>query len=396
MKILVTGTAGFIGYHTAKKLLERGDEVVGLDNVNDYYDVNLKYDRLAEMGIQEKAKGKRQKAKDSSQFTVHGSPSSSPHHLITPSLEFNRLYQSSTHPNYRFIRLNLEDRDAIMELFEKEKFDRVIHLAAQAGVRYSIENPWTYIECNIIGHLSILEACRNHMVEHLVYASSSSVYGNNTKLPLSVDDNVDHPISLYAATKKADELMSHTYSHLYGIPTTGLRFFTVYGPWGRPDMALFIFTKAISEDRPIDVYNNGEMWRDFTYVGDIVEGIVKVLDNPPDSKAKGKSKKAKVSGSSSPHHPITSSPSVSATAPYRIYNIGCSNTEKLLDFIHEIEKNLGKKATMNFLPLQPGDVPKTFADVEALERDMGYKPSVKIQEGVMRFVEWYREYYLGD
>ncbi len=360
MKVLVTGTAGFIGFHLAKKLLERGDEVVGLDNVNEYYDVKLKSDRLAEMGIKSQVASRKSKA--SSPVTHHS------------SLDFGKLYQSSTYPSYRFIRLNLEDREAIMQLFESEKFERVIHLAAQAGVRYSIENPWTYIDCNITGHLSILEACRHHNIEHLVYASSSSVYGNNTKLPLSVDDNIDHPISLYAATKKADELMSHTYSHLYGIPTTGLRFFTVYGPWGRPDMALFIFTKAISENRPIDVYNEGNMWRDFTYVDDIVSGVIKVMDKAPVV---------------ADHQ----SPSTSSTAPYRIYNIGCSNTEKLLDFIREIEKNLDKKAKMNFLPLQPGDIGKTFADVNALEKDFGYKPKVRIQEGVKKFVEWYKEYY---
>jgi len=376
MKILVTGVAGFIGFHTAKNLLERGDEVIGLDNINSYYDVKLKYNRLMEMGIQPEV---------ASQLTSEFSTSNNSTEV--PSYDFGKLYQSDIFPLYRFIRLNLEDKDNIIKLFKTENFEKVIHLAAQAGVRYSIDNPWSYIDCNITGHLSILEACRYHKVEHLVYASSSSVYGNNKKYPLSTNDNVDHPISLYAATKKANELMSHTYSHLYKIPTTGLRFFTVYGPWGRPDMALFIFTKAISENRDFEVYNNGDMWRDFTYIDDIVEGIVKILDQPPKDNFKktetlSNSRRTKISLAKS------------ATAPFAIYNIGCSNTVKLLDFIREIEKNLDKKAKIKFSPIQPGDVEKTLADVTDLDNDIGYKPSTKIQVGVKKFVEWYKEYYL--
>ena len=350
-KILVTGTAGFIGFHLAKRLLAAGHSIVGLDNINNYYDINLKYSRLHNEGINKN------------------------------EIEYNKLVQSKNNPNYCFIKLNLEDRKNVHKLFEEWRFDKVCHLAAQAGVRYSLTNPYAYIDCNLSGHINILEGCRHNEIKHLVYASSSSVYGSNTKMPLSTSDNVDHPISLYAATKKANELMSHTYSHLFGLSTTGLRFFTVYGPWGRPDMALYIFTKAIDNNQPIDVYNNGEMWRDFTYIDDIVEGIVRVLDK----KSLMLNDECLISE--------TQDPAISSTGPYRLYNIGCSNTEKLIDFIIEIEKNLGKKAKINFLPMQPGDVVKTYADVRELERDFGYKPKVRIQEGIGRFIEWYKSYY---
>ncbi len=345
MKILVTGTAGFIGFHLANRLIARGDEVVGLDNINDYYDVNLKYGRLKEAGIE----------KD--------------------EIEYNKLIQSKKYPNYKFIKLNLEDKENLFKLFEKEKFDKVCNLAAQAGVRYSLTNPDAYINSNIVGHMNILEAVRHHDVKALSYASSSSVYGLNKKQPFSTDDNVDHPISLYAATKKADELMSHTYSYLYNIPTTGLRFFTVYGPWGRPDMALFLFTKAILEDRPIDVYNYGNMQRDFTYIDDIVEGVVRVIDNPPKP---------------NPNWDGRASESV---APYKVYNIGNGSPVKLMDFIEAIEETLGKKAKKNLLPIQPGDVPSTWADTSDLERDLGYKPYTPVKIGIKKFIEWYRRFY---
>ena len=345
-KILVTGTAGFIGFHLARKLLERGNEVVGIDNINDYYDVNLKYARLAETGI----------SRDAEQWHKH--------------------MQSTKYPNYSFVRMNLEDREPLMELFEKEKFDKVCNLAAQAGVRYSIENPYTYINSNIVGFLNILEACRHNHIRHLVYASSSSVYGNNKKMPLSTSDNVDHPISLYAATKKSNELMAHTYSHLFGLPTTGLRFFTVYGPWGRPDMALFLFTKAILENKPIKVFNYGNMVRDFTYVDDIVEGIIRVLDRPPE--------KEEAAGSN---------PSENKKTPYSVYNIGNSSPVHLMDYIHAIETCLEKEAEKELLPMQAGDVPRTEADVSDLVRDIGYKPSTTVEEGIERFVEWYIKYY---
>lgn len=345
-KILVTGTAGFIGFHTALRLLKDGHEVVGLDNINDYYDVSLKYGRLAETGIS------------------------------TPAEKWHQMVQSSRYPGYRFVRMNLEDRDHVHRLFEEEKFDKVCHLAAQAGVRYSLENPHAYIESNILGFMNILEACRHYQVQHLVYASSSSVYGNNTKMPLSTADNVDHPISLYAATKKSNELMAHTYSHLYGVPTTGLRFFTVYGPWGRPDMALFLFTKAIMQDQPIEVFNKGNMVRDFTYVDDIVEGVIRVIENP-----------AKVSGSEN------SDASRSKTAPYKVYNIGNSSPVQLMDYIGAIEMALGKTARKEFLPIQPGDVPRTEADVHDLIEDLGYKPDTPVQEGVARFIAWFKKYY---
>ncbi|MFO7614551.1 MAG: NAD-dependent epimerase [Bacteroidales bacterium] len=347
-RILVTGTAGFIGFHVAKRLLDEGYEVTGLDCINDYYDVNLKYARLRELGIDQ--------------------------NLIRDSIPV----QSARYPSHQFIKLRLEDRDSIPALFRKSGFDTVIHLAAQAGVRYSLENPWAYIESNIIGYLNILEACRHFPVEHLVFASSSSVYGLNKKMPLSVSDNVDHPISLYAATKKSDELMSHVYSHLYGIPVTGLRFFTVYGPWGRPDMALFLFTKAILEGKPIEIYNHGKMIRDFTYVDDIVEGIVRVARKPPagDPSWSGKNPDP----SSSP-------------ACYRLCNIGNSSPVKLEDFIDAIEQELGRKAERIYLPMQPGDVPETFADVRKLEEEFGYRPETGVSVGIQVFVQWYKEFF---
>lgn len=346
-KILVTGTAGFIGFHLAKRLLERGDEVVGLDCINDYYDVNLKYARLEQTGI------------------------------VKEGIEYGKFIQSSEFKNYRFIKLKLEDRDTILNLFKGEKFDKVCNLAAQAGVRYSLQNPFSYIDSNIVGFINILEGCRHNNVKHLAYASSSSVYGLNEGMPFSTHHNVDHPISLYAASKKSNELMAHTYSYLYKLPTTGLRFFTVYGPWGRPDMALFLFTKAILEGKPIDVYNNGNMQRDFTYIDDIVEGIVRVFDNPPKGNASWSGKNPEPS---------------SSVAPYKIYNIGNSKPVKLLDFIEAIEKVLGKMAIKNFLPLQAGDVPATWADVEDLENDLGYRPKIPVEEGVKKFVDWYGSY----
>lgn len=347
-KILVTGTAGFIGYHLAKRLIERGDEVVGLDCINDYYDVNLKYARLERTGI------------------------------LKNEIEYGEFVQSSKFKNYKFIMLKLEDREAILKLFSIEKFDKVCNLAAQAGVRYSIENPFTYIDSNIVGFMNILEGCRHNGVKHLVYASSSSVYGLNEEMPFSVHHNVDHPVSLYAASKKSNELMAHTYSYLYQIPTTGLRFFTVYGPWGRPDMALFLFTKAILEGKPIDVFNNGNMSRDFTYVDDIVEGVVRVIDSPP---------------AGNPDWTGQSPDPGTSSAPYRVYNIGNSKPVKLLDFIEAIEDALGKMAVKNYLPMQPGDVPATWADVSDLAADFGYQPSTPVEEGIRRFVEWYRGYY---
>lgn len=346
MKILITGTAGFIGFHLAKALLERGDEVVGIDNINDYYDVDLKYSRLSETGISRE------------------------------DINWNKLVQSSSFKNYQFVQLDLADRVNLERLFTEQKFDTVINLAAQAGVRYSLENPQAYIDANITGFINILECCRYHKIKHLVYASSSSVYGNNSKMPLSTSDSVDHPISLYAATKKSNELMAHTYSHLFGIPTTGLRFFTVYGPYGRPDMALFLFTKAILAGEPIQVFNNGEMKRDFTYVADIVGGITRVLDHPP-----------------LPDSINLEDPSVSKTAPYKIYNIGNSSPVLLMDFIEAIETKLGIKAKKEMLPMQPGDVPMTWADTTDLQADLNYRPDTPIKEGVGRFIDWYKSYY---
>lgn len=338
MKILVTGAAGFIGFFTSKVLLEKGHEVVGLDNINDYYDVNLKFSRLGELGINK-----------------------------SDAENFNNFCKS-TNDNFSFVRMNLEDREALPKLFEQEKFDVVCNLAAQAGVRYSLENPETYIDSNLVGFLNILECCRHNNIKHLVYASSSSVYGLNEKIPFSTDDNVDHPISLYAATKKSNELMAHTYSHLFNIPTTGLRFFTVYGPWGRPDMAMFLFTDAIVNDRPIKVFNHGKMERDFTYIDDIVEGVVRICEKQTQER-------------------------LGSNSLYKVYNIGNNNSVKLLDFIKEIEFNLGKEADKNMMPIQPGDVEKTWADVDQLIKDYDYRPNTSIKEGVKSFVNWYKSYY---
>lgn len=346
MRILVTGTAGFIGFHLAKALLQRGDEVIGIDNINDYYDVELKYSRLAETGI------------------------------LRDDIFYNTSVQSSKYPNYQFVKLDLTDRPNLDQLFADQHFDKVINLAAQAGVRYSIENPQAYIDANITGFINILECCRYNNIKHLVYASSSSVYGNNSKMPLSTSDSVDHPISLYAATKKSNELMAHTYSHLFGIPTTGLRFFTVYGPYGRPDMALFLFTKAILAGQPIQVFNNGEMKRDFTYVDDIVGGLTRVLDHPP-----------------LPDSEDISDPSVSKTASYKIYNIGNSSPVRLMDFIEAIESKLEIVAIKELLPMQPGDVPMTWADTTDLQANLGYRPDTPIKEGIGKFIDWYRSYY---
>ena len=333
MKILLTGAAGFIGMTTALRLLARGDEVVGLDNLNDYYSVQLKLDRLAR---------------------------------LTP------------HERFRFVKMDVADRAGMEKLFADERFDRVIHLAAQAGVRYSLQNPHAYVDSNLVGFMNILEGCRHAKVQHLVYASSSSVYGGNTKMPFSEHDSVDHPVSMYAATKKANELMAHTYSHLFGLPTTGLRFFTVYGPWGRPDMALFLFTKAILEGRPIDVFNHGKMQRDFTYVDDIVEGVIRVLDKPATPAAA--------------FDPLNPDPGTS-NAPFRVFNIGNHDPVPLMDFIAAIEEALGRTAQKNMLPLQDGDVPATYADVSALDDWVGFAPGTGIRTGIGRFVEWYRGYY---
>ncbi|MFM7560037.1 NAD-dependent epimerase [Cylindrospermopsis raciborskii] len=334
MKILVTGAAGFIGFHLSNYLLNRGDYVVGIDNLNSYYDVSLKQARLVQL---------------------------EPH---------NKLFS--------FIPLDLADRERVNNLFAQYQFDVVVNLAAQAGVRYSIKNPHAYIDSNIIGFTNVLEACRHYGVKHLVFASSSSVYGANTKIPFSTHDNVDHPISLYAATKKANELMAHTYSHLYELPTTGLRFFTVYGPWGRPDMAYFSFTKAILSGQPIDVFNYGKMKRDFTYIDDIIEGVVRVIDNIPQSNPNW------VSDIPDPS---------SSRAPYKIYNIGNNSPVELMHFIEVIEQCLGIKAKKNMLPLQPGDVTITYADVDDLIQDVNFKPDTPIEVGVRQFVKWYREYY---
>ncbi len=353
MKILVTGTAGFIGSHLAIKLLERGDEVVGLDNINDYYDQKVKYGRLHRGGIIEKLED-------------------------GDNIEYNKLLISSTNQNYKFIKLNLEDKDNMMKLFEEEKFDAVCNLAAQAGVRYSLTNPDAYMDSNIIGFMNILESCRHNGVKNLSYASSSSVYGLNEELPFSTNHDVSHPISLYAASKKSNELMAHTYSHLFDISTTGLRFFTVYGPWGRPDMALYLFTKAALEGKTIDVFNNGDMLRDFTYIDDIVEGIIRVIENPAKKDEDWNGKTGEVSTSS---------------APYKIYNIGNNNPVKLMDFITAIENKLGLPIKKNFLPLQAGDVPATFADVQDFINDLGYKPATSIQEGVDKFIDWYLEFF---
>ena len=348
MKILVTGTAGFIGYHLANRLIARGDEVVGLDIINDYYDPQVKFDRLLNAGI------------------------------ASDQIDYGKTVQSSNHANYQFIKLDLVDKEGLNELFEAHKFDAVVNLAAQAGVRYSLINPQAYIDSNIIGFTNILECCRHHKVGHLAYASSSSVYGLNEKMPLSTSDNVDHPISLYAASKKSNELMAHTYSHLFGIPTTGLRFFTVYGPWGRPDMALFLFTDAMIKGKPIKVFNHGNMVRDFTYVDDIVEGVIRVVDNPPKGNSEWTGAAPKPD---------------SSIAPWKVYNIGNNNPVKLMDFIKAIEEKLGITAEKNMMDIQPGDVPATYADVQDLVNNFGYKPETTIQEGIDAFVDWYLEYY---
>lgn len=332
-KILVTGAAGFIGFHLAQRLLDRGDEVVGLDNLNDYYDVSLKQARL------ERLQGRE---------------------------------------GFRFVQLDLADREGMAALFAAEGFARVVNLAAQAGVRYSLINPHAYVDSNFTGFMNILEGCRHNAVEHLVYASSSSVYGANTRMPFSVHDNVDHPVSLYAASKKANELMAHTYAHLYRLPVTGLRFFTVYGPWGRPDMALFLFTRAILAGKPIDVFNFGKMRRDFTYIDDIVEGVVRTLDQ---------------TATANPDWDGSRPDPGSSSAPSRLYNIGNNSPVELMDLIATLEQALGRTAEKNLLPLQPGDVPATYADVEDLTRAVGFKPATPIEEGVRRFVEWYREFY---
>lgn len=333
MKILVTGSAGFIGAALSQRLLERGDQVVGLDNLNDYYDVNLKRARLARL---------------------------------------------QGYPGFTEVRANLEDRAALSAAFSQHQPQRVVNLAAQAGVRYSLENPHAYVDSNLVGFVNILEACRHHQIEHLVYASSSSVYGANTRMPFSVHDNVDHPLSLYAATKKANELMAHTYSALYSLPTTGLRFFTVYGPWGRPDMALFLFTRAILAGQAIDVFNYGHHRRDFTYIDDIVEGVIRVLDQV---------------AIPNPAWSSDAPDAATSKAPYRLYNIGSNRPVELLRYIEVLEQCLGRVAVKNLLPMQPGDVPDTYADVDALVADVGYRPDTPIEEGVARFVAWYREYY---
>ena len=336
MKVLVTGVAGFIGYHLAQRLLAEDIEVYGVDNLNDYYDVSLKKDRLAQL-----------------------------------------------HPQagFTFQLLDLADREHILQLFQEQKFDYVVNLAAQAGVRYSLENPFAYVDTNMAGFVNLLEGCRRSQVKHLVFASSSSIYGANTKIPFAVGDNVDHPISLYAASKKANELVAHVYSHLYNLPTTGLRFFTVYGPWGRPDMAYFKFVKAIASGKPINVYNFGKMKRDFTYIDDVIEGVIRVMHKPPQENPNG-SKSGSVASNSK--------------APYKIYNIGNNSPVELMTFIEVIEKALGATAQKNLLPMQPGDVPCTYADVEDLIKDVGFKPTTPIDEGIERFVDWYKQYFTSS
>ena len=348
MRILVTGSAGFIGSFIVQQLLKRGDEVVGLDNINDYYDINLKLDRLKQLEI-----GKE-------------------------CLNWFKFVESDIYPNYRFIRMNLEDKQALQMLFANEKFDRVCHLAAQAGVRYSIDDPDAYITSNVEGFLNILEACRQHNIQHLVYASSSSIYGLNSKVPFSEHDSIAHPVSLYGATKKSNELMAHAYSHLYNLPTTGLRFFTVYGPWGRPDMSPFLFADAILHDRPINVFNNGDMLRDFTYIDDITEGVIRCID-----------KVAVPCSTWNAEHP---DPSISS-APYRLFNIGNSTPVKLMDFIETIADACNKPAIKNYLPMQPGDVYQTNADTKDLETYIGYKPSTPIATGINETIAWFKNYY---
>lgn len=339
MKILVTGAAGFIGFHVSCKLLDLGHEVIGLDNINDYYDVNLKYARLVVLGIDKE-----------------------------DALKEGVLSTSTKKTKFSFVQMDLTDRDNLSELFKQEKFDVVCNLAAQAGVRYSLENPEAYVDSNIVGFLNILEGCRHNKVKHLVYASSSSVYGLNKKIPFETTDSVDHPVSLYAASKKSNELMAHTYSHLYGFATTGLRFFTVYGPWGRPDMAMFLFTKAILNGDPIKVFNHGKLERDFTYIDDITEGVVRIIEADVSERIK-------------------------KNQLYKLYNIGNNSSVKLLDFIEEIEKSLGIKAKRNNLPMQPGDVEKTWANVDDLIKDYDYRPNTPIGEGVKKFIDWYKQFY---
>lgn len=348
MKVLVTGAAGFIGSHIVHYLAKRGDSVVGLDNINNYYDVNLKYSRLKEAGIEQE------------------------------KIAWYKLVESATYANYRFVQMNLEDRQAIQMLFANEGFDAVCHLGAQAGVRYSIENPHTYIESNINGFINVLEGCRHNKIKHLVYASSSSVYGLNGKVPFSESDSIAHPVSLYAATKKSNELMAHTYSHLYNLPTTGVRFFTVYGPWGRPDMSPFLFADAICNNRAIKVFNNGDMLRDFTYIDDIVEGVVRIIDHV-----------AEVNEHWDAKHPDP----CTSSAPYRIYNIGNSKPIRLMDFIQAIEIAIGKQATKIYLPMQPGDVYQTNADTTKLTEALGFKPNTPIYTGVKKTIEWYQTFY---
>ena len=334
MEILITGAAGFIGFYAAKKLLEKGHSVIGVDNVNDYYDIKLKYARLNQLGV------------------------------CVNTINYNQPIISSLYERFRFIKLNLEDRESIETLFKSEHFDIVLNLAAQAGVRYSIENPYTYVQSNIVGFLNILECCRNNNVKHFVYASSSSVYGKNAKVPFSEDDRVDTPVSLYAVTKKADELMAYTYTTLYGFSTTGLRFFTVYGPLGRPDMAPMLFANAILKGEPIKVFNNGDLSRDFTFIDDIVEGLVRVVEG-----------------------------NTQGDAQARVYNIGCGRPTKLMDFIHTLEDAIGKKAEMRLLPMQQGDVYQTYADTSKLEKDFGYKPNTQLKDGIENFVKWFKMFY---
>lgn len=358
-KILVTGAAGFIGSRLAAVLARRGDDVVGIDNINAYYDPRMKYGRLAASGIA--------MPQGLPRVTVRpATGSNAGTDVIVPDLPFGTTLQSTTLPRLRFRRLDITDRAALDALFAEEQFDEVVNLAAQAGVRYSIENPMAYVECNIVGFAHILECCRHHGVKHLVYASSSSVYGLNTKVPYSEDDSVDHPVSLYAASKKADELMAHAYGKLYGLPSTGLRYFTVYGPWGRPDMAPMLFARSITAGQPINVFNHGDLIRDFTYIDDIVEGTAQVLDHTPDAAA-------------CPHG-----------VPARVYNIGCSNPVRLMDFISTLEHCLGREAQKNFLPMQPGDVYQTNADTSHLENEVGYKPHVTLADGLKAFAAWYR------
>ena len=339
MKVLVTGAAGFIGYFICKDLLDKGHEVVGLDNINDYYSTELKFSRLAQLGIRQE-----------------------------DAEEYGKLSVSQENTSFKFVRMDLEDREKLPDLFRLENFDVVCNMAAQAGVRYSLQNPESYVDSNVVGFLNILESCRHHNIKHLVYASSSSVYGMNQKIPFEVSDRVDQPISLYAATKKSNELMAYTYSHLYKMPTTGLRFFTVYGPWGRPDMALFLFTKAITAGEPINVFNHGDLERDFTYIDDIVEGVTRVVED--DCKERQGPEDL-----------------------YKLYNIGNSKPVRLMDFVREIEKQLGKKAKLNMLPMQPGDVERTWADTDALSTDYGYTPKTPISKGIEEFVNWYASYY---